>query len=50
MSRKLEWPSRHLWPCPTSGVLPQGFASWPALKLTRWLYQTCPEELEEARR
>ena len=49
MTPRLASPLLHLWPCPTSGVPLQGFVSWPALKLTRRLYQTCPEEQEEAR-
>ena len=37
---------RRRWPCPTWELL--GYESWPALQLTRWLYQTCPEGLEAA--
>ena len=44
MSPKLEWVYQ------TSGVVPQVFVSWPVLKPTLLLYQTCHEELEEARR
>ena len=43
MSQRLAWVYQ------TSGGVPQGFVFWPAMKLTLLLYQTCHEELEEAR-
>ena len=44
MSQTLEWVY------PTSGVVPQGFVSWPVLKPTLLLDRFCHEELVVARR
>ena len=49
MTPKLASPLLHLWPCPTSEVPPQEFGSSRVQPQTLWLYQTCPEEQEEAR-
>ena len=38
------------WLYQTSGGVPQGFVSWPAMKPTLWLYQTCLSGLEEVMR